>query len=179
MSQILKIIKDDLKIYMLKEVDLRLHGDTSSSKFVTASTYKTVARSIISMFPSLGIKPENATDEDVIKLIKKYINNTKESLLYVDKHITSKDVVGLSPVKIKQLVKKQLIELNDKLDCLEIKIAQSYLPTQASKEEIIIWIKENIDFTSFKNKMHAMKPIMIQFKGCNGNLIKNIIDNLN
>jgi len=45
--------------------------------------------------------------------------------------------------------------LGNSLTSPKIEIAQSYLPKQASEEEIISWIKENIEFSNYKNKMQA------------------------
>ena len=42
-------------------------------------------------------------------------------------------------------------------------------------EEIKQWILENIDIDTLKNKMQAMGPIMKQFKGCDGNFVKNLL----
>ena len=56
---------------------------------------------------------------------------------------------------------------------------QGYLPKQASEEEIRKWIQENIDFSVFKNKMQAMKPIMAHFgSSVDGNTVKNILQTI-
>jgi uncharacterized protein YqeY len=53
---------------------------------------------------------------------------------------------------------------------------EEYLPRQASEEEIRNWINENIDFSSFGNKMQAMKPIMTHFgSAVDGNIVKKIL----
>jgi len=175
MSEILRKIRNGLKLYMINEIRLRKEGDMHSGEYTTTIAHKTVARSIISMFPEIGKKPADATDDDTIKLLKKYIKNEKERLLYSDKHLTESDVTGTSPVELKKLVNRKLQELGDKLSSLNIMIAQEYLPKQATEEEIGAWIHENIDFSSYKNKMQAMGPIMKQFKGCDGNFVKNLL----
>jgi hypothetical protein len=46
----------------------------------------------------------------------------------------------------------------------------------ASREEIIAWISENIDFSDFKNKMQAMGPIMKHFgKQADGKMVNQIL----
>jgi hypothetical protein len=40
---------------------------------------------------------------------------------------------------------------------------QFYLPATASRDEIVAWIKTNIDFSQYKNKMQAMGPVMKHF----------------
>jgi len=175
MSEILKIIKNDLKLNMLMEMKIRKEGIVADEKYSYAIAHKTVARAIISMFPEIGKKPHEATDDDVIKLLKKYINQEKERLLYYDKHITEKDVQGITFKDLKKMVDIKIRQLGGSLTSPKINIAQNYLPKQASEEDIILWIKENIDFSTLKNKMQAMGSIMKQFKGCDGNFVKGIL----
>ena len=57
-----------------------------------------------------------------------------------------------------------------------IKIIESYLPKQASDEEIRQWIKANIDLSQYKNKMQAMSTIMKHFgASADGNTVKKIL----
>jgi hypothetical protein len=175
MSKILKQIREDLKSAMTLEIKYRKKGFTSGLTYDHVVAHKNVARAIISMFPEIGIKPANATDDDTIKLLKKYIKNEKERLLYSDKHITESDISGLNPSQLRTLVLKKFQELGDKLTSPKVAIAYGHLPKQATEEEIAAWIHENIDFSSYKNKMQAMGPILKQFKGCDGNFVKNLL----
>ncbi|MFZ5764124.1 MAG: GatB/YqeY domain-containing protein [Thermodesulfobacteriota bacterium] len=60
-----------------------------------------------------------------------------------------------------------------------LQILESYLPRQASEEEIRTWIAANIDFSKLGNKMQAMKPIMAHFAGmAEGNTVKAILERL-
>lgn len=127
------------------------------------------------MFPEIGKKPADATDDDVIKLLKKYINQEKERLLYSYRHIVNEDVQGITYKDLKKIVDLKIEELGESLTSPKIAIAQKYLPKQATEEEITLWIKENIDFSQYKNKMQAMGLIMKQFKGCDGNFAKSIL----
>ncbi len=63
---------------------------------------------------------------------------------------------------IKKLIKseRELLAAKGEESSPFIEVMESYLPQQASAEEIKAWIEENIDFSSFGNKMQAMKPIM-------------------
>jgi len=177
MSEILKEIRKDLKAAMSLEIKYRKkifdHGNGLTYDRVIA--HKIVARAIICKFPEIGKKPADATDDDTIKLLKKYIKNEKERLLYSHKHITESDVYGISPAELKKLVARKFHKLGDSLTSTKILIAQVYLPKQATKEEIMTWINKNIDFSTYKNKMQAMGPIMAQFKGCDGNFVKNLL----
>lgn len=175
MSEILKRIKEDLKLAMAIEVQYRKLGVNSGDDYDIVIAQKTVSRGIISMFPEIGVKPAKATDDDTIKLLKKYIRSEKERLLYSDKHITEPDINGLNPYQLRKLVLKKFQELGDSLTSCKVVIAYGHLPKQATEEEITSWINENLDLSSYKNKMQAMEPIMKQFKGCDGNFVKSIL----
>jgi uncharacterized protein YqeY len=56
-------------------------------------------------------------------------------------------------------------------------VLESYMPKQASADEIREWVVGNIDFSQFKNKMQAMKPVMAHFAGtADGNTVKKILE---
>lgn len=76
------------------------------------------------------------TEDDIIKIISKLIKNEKEVNEKKNKTFT---------------------------DNLFIIILEGYLPKKATDEEIIGWIRTNIDFSDYKNKIQAMKPIMTYF----------------
>jgi len=168
-------IRETLKMAMKIEIDCRKDGVISGPIYDMAIDQKTVARAIISMFPEIGKKPDQATDDDTIKLLRKYISQEKERQLYVDKHITQDDIDGIKSSELKRLITKKYQELGDKLTSDKIKFAQAYLPVGPTEEEIGKYIKDNIDFSQFKNKMQAMGPIMKAFPGCDGNFVKNIL----
>ena len=168
-------IRETLKMAMKIEIDCRKDGVISGPIYDMAIDQKTVARAIISMFPEIGKKPDQATDDDTIKLLRKYISQEKERQLYVDKHITQDDIDGIKSSELKRLITKKYQELGDKLTSDKIKFAQAYLPVGPTEEEIGKYIKDNIDFSHFKNKMQAMGPIMKAFPGCDGNFVKNIL----
>ena len=168
-------IRDDLKNAMKTEVRLRKSNEYSKKLYEIVVAQKTVSRAIISMFPEIGKKPEDGTDDDVIKLVKKYINQQKERQLYIDKHIIPADVDGIKSSELKRLINKKYQELGSKLSSPEIIIAQKYLPVGPTEEEISKYIREHVDLSQFKNKMQAMGQIMKAFPGCDGNFVKNIL----
>jgi uncharacterized protein YqeY len=60
-----------------------------------------------------------------------------------------------------------------------IEVAEAYLPKMAGEADIAAWIKANIDFSKFNNKMQAMKPIMAHFGAAvDGNLVKKVLQGL-
>ena len=91
------------------------------------------------------------SDDEVIKVLRKLIKSEKEVL----------DKKG------------------DDSDSEYINIIESYLPKMATDEEVKTWIKQNIDFSQFKNKMQAMGLIMKHFgTTADGNFVKKIIQKM-
>lgn len=93
------------------------------------------------------------------------------------KEIPDADVIQI----IKKLVKseKEVLAQSGGGDINSfIEVAEGYLPQTASETEIAEWIKSNIDFAQFNNKMQAMKPIMAHFgAAADGNLVKKVLQN--
>ncbi len=95
-------------------------------------------------------REKNLSDEQVIAIIKKLIKSEKELLA-----AAGKETSGF------------------------LRVMEGYLPQQATEEEVRAWIEENIDFTSFPNKMQAMKPIMNNFGSTvDGNVVKKVLQNI-
>jgi len=60
-----------------------------------------------------------------------------------------------------------------------INILKQFIPTPVTKEEVLVWIQDNIDFSLFRNKPQAMQPIMAHFAGrISGSTVKEIIEAL-
>jgi uncharacterized protein len=60
-----------------------------------------------------------------------------------------------------------------------IEVAESYLPRSANESDIRAWIAANVDFSQFKNKMQAMRPIMQHFgANADGNMVKKVLSEL-
>ena len=92
--------------------------------------------------------------------------------------ITDDDIIGI----IQKLVKFEntVLEVKKQETSDYLEILESYLPRMATKEEIVIWIRDNIDFTEFKSPMQAMGPIMKHFgKLADGKMVKQILQDLN
>lgn len=98
----------------------------------------------------------------------------KSTRLKTNEEITNDDIVGI----IQGLAKSERMvleakneESSDYLDILKL-----YLPKMASREEIIAWISDNIDFSEYKNKMQAMGSIMKHFgKQADGKMVNQIL----
>ncbi len=161
---------------MQAEMKLRKSNLTDDPLYKTTVAQKEVSRSIISMLPQIGKKSHQATDEDLLKLVKKYVAQEKERAIYELGHLKEEDVAGKNPSDVKKLVSSKIAELGNSLITEHIKLASFYLPEMVSVEEISNWIADNIDFSQFKNKMQAMKPIMEHFKGAaDGKVVKEIL----
>jgi len=90
--------------------------------------------------------------------------------------ITDDDVIGI----IRGLVKSEqtVLEATGEARSDYLEILQSYLPQMLDRQAIVDWIKDNIDFSQYKNKMQAMGPIMKHFgKLADGKLVNQILQN--
>ncbi len=79
---------------------------------------------------------------------------------------------------VKKLIKseRELLAAQNQEGSSFLTIMEEYLPKQATEEEIYDWVKNNIDLSSFGNKMQAMKPIMQHFgSSVNGNMVKEVL----
>jgi len=88
--------------------------------------------------------------------------------------ITDDDILGI----IRGLVKseKTVLELTKKETSAYLEILSAYLPQMLGRENVEAWIKENIDFSQYKNSMQAMGTVMKYFgKLADGNLVKEIL----
>ncbi len=90
--------------------------------------------------------------------------------------ITNDDIIGI----IQSLVKSEHIVLEARRQASSdyLLMLEAYLPRQATQEEIVAWVRENIDFATFKNRMQAMGVIMKHFgKSADGKLVNHILQN--
>lgn len=93
------------------------------------------------------------------------------------KEIADDDVIQI----IKKLIKaeKEVLAQSGGQTNRFIEVSEAYLPQMASEEQISQWIAANIDFSQFKNKMQAMKPIMAHFgASADGNLVKKVLQSI-
>ena len=98
----------------------------------------------------------------------------KSTRLKKPQEITDDDIIGI----INGLVKSEqtVLEVKKEATSAYLELLQAYLPEQVGREEILAWIRENIDFTQYKNKMQAMGTIMKHFgKTVDGKLVNRIL----
>ena len=94
------------------------------------------------------------------------------------KDLPDSEVIGI----IKKLIKSEkevLVQSGKEGTDRFIDVAEAYLPKMADEDEISAWIKINIDFSQFKNKMQAMGPIMKHFgQRADGNMVKQVLQGM-
>jgi uncharacterized protein YqeY len=80
---------------------------------------------------------------------------------------------------LKKLIKSEkelLSQKGDPSDSGFIKIIEKYLPQMVSEADIRAWIEQNIDFSTYKNKMQAMGAIMKHFGAtADGLVVKDVL----
>ncbi len=128
----------------------QIRHDLKASMKAKTTTKTSAIRIIIGEFQRQPKK--ELADSEVIAIIRKLIKSETELLA----------ATGSQPE-----------------DSEYIAVLEAYLPQQATAEEIKAWIAANIDLSSVKNPMQAMKPIMNHFAGrTDGNLVKSILEKL-
>ena len=98
----------------------------------------------------------------------------KTTRLKKPEEITNDDIIGI----IKGLVKSEqtVLEVTRQETSEYLRILQSYLPEMVTREEVINWIKDNIVFSQYKNKMQAVGPVMKHFgKLADGKQVNQIL----
>ena len=118
-----------------------------------------------------------------IKARDEHKKNTLRVVLGEFGRLDKKELSDDEAVKIlKKLIKSEKEVLEQKGDTGNsafIEIVESYLPKMASDEEISAWIRQNIDFSQYKNKMQAMGVIMKHFGAtADGNVVKDILQRM-
>jgi uncharacterized protein YqeY len=142
----------------------KIKADLKTAMLAKDNTTRNTLRMVISEYPKLTVP---ITLE----------SGKKSSRVKTLEEITSEDVQDI----IRGLVKSEKITLEAKGEATSdyIQLLEKYLPQTASEEEIVAWIKENIDFSQFKNNMQAMGTIMKHFgKNADGSLVKKILSSM-
>ncbi len=94
-----------------------------------------------------------------------------------EKDLSDDQVIGI----VKKLIKseRELLTAAGEESSGYLTVLESYLPKQATEEEIKQWVSDNIDFEKFNNKMQAMKPIMTHFgSSVDGNSVKKVLQEM-
>ncbi len=139
----------------------KLKADLKQSMLQKNVAARSAIRQIMAEFPKLTVPIT--------------LESGKESTrLKSGDEITDDDIIGiiLGLAKSERLV----LEAKDEDSSEYLEILKQYLPRMADREEVIAWIKENIDFSEYKNKMQAMGTIMKHFgKQADGKMVNEIL----
>ncbi len=139
----------------------KLKADLKQSMLQKNVAARSAIRQIMAEFPKLTVPIT--------------LESGKESTrLKSGDEITDDDIIGiiLGLAKSERLV----LEAKDEDSSEYLAILKQYLPRMADREEVIAWIKENIDFSEYKNKMQAMGTIMKHFgKQADGRMVNQIL----
>ena len=142
----------------------KLKTDLKSAMLKKDDTVRNTVRQVMSEYPKLTVPLTLESGKKSFRLKK-------------GEEITDDDILGI----IRGLVKseKTVLELTKKETSAYLEILSTYLPQMAGKEELEVWIKENIDFSQYKNSMQAMGSVMKHFgKLADGNIVKEILGNI-
>jgi len=119
-----------------------------------------------------AIKAKEEKRKDALRVIIGEFGRSKKKEL-------SNDEVSKILIKLMKSEKELLEIKGDKTDSEFISVIENYLPKMASNEEITDWIKHNVDFSEYKNKMQAMGSIMKHFGAtADGNEVKEILQKM-
>lgn len=121
---------------------------------------------------SAAIKAKDRLKKDALRVIMGEFNRLDK------KELSNEEAVNVM-IKLVKSEKELLDKKGIETDSAFINIIENYLPKKASKEEIVQWIRQNIDFSEFKNKMQAMSIIMAHFgASADGNDVRKILQNM-
>ena len=139
----------------------KVRADLKAAMLGKDQEVRNTLRMIISEFPKLTVP---LTLE----------SGKKSTRLKKPEEIADDDVIGI----IRGLAKSEqtVLEATGQATSDYLEILQFYLPQMMGREEIISWIRDNMDFSQYKNKMQAMGPVMKHFgKLADGKLVNQIL----
>ena len=117
---------------------------------------------------------------DLVSAIKKQDEPLKSAIRIILGELARERGKEIEDPRVINIIKRLIkYEEEGRKDQTFIDICKAYLPVELDEAVIEAWIKDNIDFSEFKNKMQAMKPIMAHFGNqVDGNVVKGIIERM-
>lgn len=71
---------------------------------------------------------------------------------------------------------KELLEAKKQESSTYLEVIKAYLPPEVSENTIRAWLEKNVDWSSLKNKMEAIKLVKAHFgPTTDGNVVKKLI----
>ena len=123
---------------------VKIKADLKKSMLNKDAEVKSAMRLIMAEFPKLTVPITLESGKKTTRLKK-------------PEEITNDDIIGV----IQGLVKSEQTVLEAKKEETSeyLQILESYLPKMATREEIIAWIQENIDFSQYKIRCRPWAPL--------------------
>ena len=139
----------------------KLKADLKQSMLQKDAAARSAIRQIMAEFPKLTVP---ITLE----------SGKKSTRLKTAEEITDDDIIGIILGLAKS--ERMVLEAKQEESSEYLRMLHLYLPRMLGREEIIAWIKDNIDFSEYKNKMQAMGTIMKHFgKQADGKMVNEIL----
>jgi len=116
-----------------------------------------------------AMKAKDDTKKDALRVVMGEMARSDK------KEFSDEEIVRICKKLIKS--EKEMLEKSGQGDTSAfIEVIFAYLPQMASADEVHNWIRENIDFSAYKNKMQAMGTIMAHFgSSADGNLVRQVL----
>ncbi|MFP4392652.1 MAG: GatB/YqeY domain-containing protein [Desulfohalobiaceae bacterium] len=112
--------------------------------------------------------------------IKDLDKKEKQALRVVVGELQRQRNKELSDQEVVQILRKLINsekEMGQRQDQDYIQLLEAFMPQEASQEEIAQWIRENVDFSKYSNKIQAMREIMAHFGArADGNTVKTVLN---
>ena len=119
---------------------------------------------------SAAIKAKDQQKKDALRVIMGEFGRLDK------KEVSDNEAVKIM-IKLMKAEKELLEKKGIETDSEFIRVIENYLPKKASEDEIVQWIKQNVDFSEYKNKMQAMSVIMKHFgTSADGNEVRKILE---
>ena len=113
------------------------------------------------------------TTKNILKVVKAYMQRER------DKKISDKVSLRIIKRHIND-AKEMMTYDNSGNHKVVVDVLSEFLPKKADMKEVESWIRDNIDFSNYKNKMQAMGEIMRHFgTSVDGNEIRDLIQKMN
>ena len=139
----------------------RLREDLKAAMRSKDAGRRDTVRQIMAEFPRLTIPITLESGKKTTRLKK-------------SQEITDDDIIGI----IRGLAKSEqtVLEMTGAKTSAYLETLQRYLPQMADEQTIVAWIRENVDFSRYNNKMQAMGTIMKHFgKSADGKMVNSIL----
>jgi uncharacterized protein YqeY len=113
---------------------------------------------------------DTETRDNIRALVAEFERQTK-------KDFSEDEIVKLVKSSIK--MEKEKMESVGDTTSSYLTFLETFMPQQASEDDIKAWVAENINFDDFKNKMQAMGPVMKHFGNTvDGKMVKTILGSM-